>query len=74
MDKGLAKAFGLNLKKIRLEKNFSQEKLAFECELDRTFVSMLERGVRQPSLTTIFQIKHALKIPVSALVSPLESK
>lgn len=41
----------------------SQERLALESGVDRTFVSMLERGIRQPSLSTIF-----------ALCEPLEKK
>ncbi len=59
-------AFGKNLKELREKKKMSQEALAHESSLDRTFISLLERGLRQPSLSTILQIAEALK------VSPVE--
>jgi len=62
------KAFGLVLKKARLEKNVSQEQLALDCELDRTFISMLERGQRQPSLTSILAISSSLDIQAHKLI------
>jgi transcriptional regulator with XRE-family HTH domain len=61
-------AFGLVLREIRSDKGFSQEKLALNCDLDRTFISMLERGVRQPSLTSILAISATLEIPAHKLV------
>lgn len=54
-------AFGKILRETRNKHNISQEKLALIGELDRTFISLLERGLRQPSLTTIFQIAEALE-------------
>jgi len=63
------KAFGLVLKKLRNKINLSQEKLAFECNLDRTFISLLERGLRQPSLTTIIEISSALNIQPDELMA-----
>ena len=56
----LADAFGKTLKKMRQDADLSQEELAFECELDRTYISLLERGRRQPSLKTIFSLSTAL--------------
>ncbi|MFC2082324.1 helix-turn-helix domain-containing protein [Bacteroidota bacterium] len=41
---------------MRIKKGYSQELLVFECELDRIFISMLEKGLRQPSLSTIVKI------------------
>lgn len=58
----IEKAFGHVLKEIRHEKGFSQEKLAELCELDRTYISLLERGLRQPTLSTIFKLSEALGI------------
>jgi len=55
-------AFGRVLKDLRNQKNISQETLAFESDLDRTFISLLERGLRQPSLSTIFQLAQALQV------------
>jgi len=61
-------AFGLVLKSAREEMGVSQEKLALNCDLDRTFISMLERGKRQPSLTSILALSVTLKIPADELV------
>ena len=63
-------AFGKTLKELRTKKKISQEALAYECSLDRTFISLLERGLRQPSLSTILQIAKALKVsPVEIMKS-----
>ncbi len=61
MNKSLAKIFGEVLKELRIEAGISQENLAYECELDRTFISMLERGLRMPTLATLFQLSKPLK-------------
>ena len=68
------KTFGNILQAIRMKKGFSQEKLALECGLDRTFISMLERGVRQPSLTTLVKISNTLQIKPSKLLVETEKK
>ena len=54
-------AFAKVLENIRKQHGFSQEKLALKGGLDRTFISLLERGLRQPSLTTILQLADALE-------------
>ncbi len=61
-------AFGLTVKAARTEKGISQEQLALNCNLDRTFISMLERGQRQPSLTSILSISASLGIPAHKLI------
>jgi transcriptional regulator with XRE-family HTH domain len=52
--------FGVVIKKIRLERGLTQEMLASNSGLERTFISMLERGVKQPSLKTISNLAHAV--------------
>ncbi len=52
--------FGVVIKKIRLERRLTQEMLAFNSGLERTFISMLERGIKQPSLKTISSLAHAV--------------
>lgn len=64
----LQKAFGRELRRLRMSRGISQEKLALECGLDRTFISLLERGQRQPSLTTVFVLAEALDIAPSQMV------
>lgn len=67
-------AFGEVLRELRRKAQISQEKLAQEGGLDRTFISLLERGLRQPSLNTIFQISRVLQIPPEELVRIVASK
>ena len=58
----IEQAFGDVLKEIRTEKNFTQEQLAHKCSLDRTYISLLERGLRQPTISTLFKLSEALEI------------
>jgi transcriptional regulator with XRE-family HTH domain len=60
-------AFGARLKELRLKKGWSQEELAAEAGLDRTYVSGCERGLRNISLINIYKLAEALKIEVSEL-------
>ena len=53
--------FSKNLKKYRLEKKLSQEKLAELCSFNRTYISSLERGLRNPSLKSIEIISNILE-------------
>ena len=57
-------AFGQAIKDIRAEEKLSQEGLAFEAGLDRTYMSGIERGVRNPSLINIGKIAKALHIKI----------
>ena len=54
--------FGSVLQGHRKEKGYSQEKLAHICQLDRTYISLLERGLRSPSSKDIFLIANAVNI------------
>ena len=64
----LEEAFGKALREQRTKKGFSQEKLALDSGLDRTFISLLERGLRQPSLATVFQLSEALNLPAASFI------
>jgi len=68
----LEKAFGKVLREIRLERSFSQEALGFESGFHRTYISLLERGLKSPSLKAIFKLSSALKIRPSELVRRVE--
>jgi len=70
--KKIAEAFGKILKEERKKAKLSQEELAFKTSLDRTYISLLERGLRQPSLTTIFEISKQLKIKPDSLIVKVE--
>jgi transcriptional regulator with XRE-family HTH domain len=59
---------GLNVRKFRGERGLSQEELAFECGLHRTYVSGVERGVRNPTVVVLEKIASALKVGASRLL------
>lgn len=67
-------AFGQVLREIRQERNFSQEKLGFESGYHRTYIGLLERGKKNPSLTTIFNISNTLNIKTSDLIELIEKR
>lgn len=54
---------GLNVKNVRKERGLSQEGLAFECDLHRTYISGVERGIRNPTVVVLEKIAEALKGP-----------
>ncbi len=66
--------FGQVLKSIRLKMKLSQEELAFRSNLDRTYISMLERGVNQPTLNSLFSLSNALQMKTSKLVELVEKE
>ena len=66
-------AFGKTLKKQRVEAKLSQEALAFECGVDRTFISLLERGLRQPTLKTLFKISSTLNVSPAQIILDVET-
>jgi len=68
----LEQAFGLVLKKHRKQHDLSQEEMASVCELDRTYISLLERGKRRPTLNTIFTISRSLQTNASDLIRDVE--
>ncbi len=64
--------FGEVLKDLRTSKGYSQEHLAELAGLDRTYVSLLERGHRQPTISTVFSLAKALNIAPSKIISQVE--
>ncbi|HFO1031323.1 MULTISPECIES: helix-turn-helix domain-containing protein [unclassified Bacillus cereus group] len=68
----IEQAFGIILQKKRIEQNISQETLAFNSGLDRTYISLLERGKRKPTINTLFSVTHALKIQPHEIILEVE--
>lgn len=67
-------AFGEVIRELRKKKRFSQEDVAFESGLDRSFISLLETGRQQPSLITVFQLAKALGVTAGELLTLVEAK
>jgi DNA-binding XRE family transcriptional regulator len=62
-----AQAFGAAVRAARLRLDITQETLAEQCKLDRTYLSGIERGVRNPTVVSIFRIASALHVRPSDL-------
>lgn len=67
-----AHAFGHTLRYFRAKLKISQERLSQESGLDRSYISLLERGLRQPSLTTLLQLAKAFNISSVELILKVE--
>ena len=66
-------AYGLAIRQFRLERGISQERLAHISNLDRTYVSGIERGERNPSLANLLKLGDALGVNVSEIAVRAES-
>jgi DNA-binding XRE family transcriptional regulator len=66
--------FGKVLRSLREEKNLSQEQLALLSELDRTYISLLERGKRRPTINTLFALSEPLNIKPSKIIEKVEQQ
>lgn len=68
----IATEIGLLIRQIRTDKGLSQEDLAFNCELHRTYIGSLERGEKVPTILTLEKISNALEISLSELFKKYE--
>lgn len=66
--KTISKKFGKNLRRIRTEKKMSQGDIARALVVHRSYISGLERGVRNPTLTNIERIAKALGVNIQKLL------
>ncbi|PTS71938.1 XRE family transcriptional regulator [Stenotrophomonas sp. HMWF022] len=66
--KTVQKIFGEVLRRLRTERGISQQDLALEADLDRTYISLLERGLRQPTLSTLIALAEAMGTDATLLV------
>ncbi|MBD2441200.1 helix-turn-helix domain-containing protein [Nostoc sp. FACHB-110] len=60
--------FGEHVKRMRTAKGYSQEQLAAFANLDRTYISGIERGQRNVSLINLFKLAKALDVPTKQLL------
>jgi transcriptional regulator with XRE-family HTH domain len=64
--------FGMNLKVLRVKRKLSQEALAAEAGIDRSYVGDLERGERNPSLLLLLRLCRALSCTLLELAEDVE--
>ncbi|MBV8647855.1 helix-turn-helix transcriptional regulator [Paludibacterium sp.] len=63
---------GLNVRQLREKRKWSQEELSFESGLHRTYVSGVERGGRNPTVTVLQKLAKALDVPPARLLDPVK--
>lgn len=74
MDTSVITAFGRVLRRLRQHTGFSQEELGLEADLQRNYISSLELGEKQPTITSIFKLANALRVKPSKLVALVENE
>lgn len=73
MESNLKKAFGKVLLDLRTEKDVSQQEVADNCDIERAYISRLERGLFQPSLTIIFKLAEFFELSPAELIQKVDS-
>ncbi|HRE11478.1 MAG TPA: helix-turn-helix transcriptional regulator [Ignavibacteria bacterium] len=68
-DRKFLKKLGENIRKCRMQKDISQEELAYQADLDRTYISGIERGERNISVITLKKITDVLKIEIHKILN-----
>lgn len=68
----MATAVGMAVRRTRTQRGSSQAELAWQSDLDRTYISGVERGVRNPSLASLMRIADALEVRLSRLITIAE--
>jgi transcriptional regulator with XRE-family HTH domain len=70
----IAQAFAVVLKQLRAKTGLGQEELAFKSGLHRTYISQMERGLKSPSLTTIYKLSMVLGISMEQMMALVEKE
>lgn len=69
-----AKLIGGVIRRYRKERHMSQELLSGLAGLDRTHYSKIERGLRSPTIETLFRIATALEVPPHVIIETIEQE
>ena len=72
MDPG--QAFGQVLRRVRKDAGLTQEQLSLEAEVERNFVSLIERGINQPTIRVLFKLAKALGTTPSQMLLEVEAE
>ena len=68
----VALAFGKVLRRRRVAAGLTQEQLAHESELQRNYVSLMERGINQPTINTLIKLANSLGCTAAEIVDEVE--
>lgn len=68
-DQALLNKLGQRIRELRTKSDLSQEKLAFTCDLDRTYIGSVERGERNVSIINLQKIATALNVDLHELLN-----
>ncbi len=70
----IGQAFGRTIRRLRTDRDLTQEALSYETGLDRSFLSKLENGHKLPTLSTMIRLAKALDLSIGRLVSEFEEE
>lgn len=65
---------GEELRKARLKAGMTQEELSFAAEVDRSYISQLERGLKSPTVDTLLRLCRALGASASRIIARVEKE
>lgn len=68
-DQTLLTGIGRKIKELRVNSGLSQERLAFKCDLDRTYIGSVERGERNISIINLKKIATALDVNLHEMLN-----
>lgn len=69
----LQKQLGMRIRYLRMQKKWSQEDLAFEADINKNYISDLERGTRNPTIKVAEKIAKALGITLAELFKGIQT-
>lgn len=67
------RAFGMVLQQLRKQRKLTQEQLAWETQMEQTYISLLERGAKEPGVRTLLKLARALGVSSGQFMSEVES-
>jgi transcriptional regulator with XRE-family HTH domain len=73
VESSFKKAFGKVLLDLRTEKEVSQQEVADHCDIERAYISRLERGLFQPTITIIFKLADYFGISPAELIQKVDA-
>lgn len=74
MEQNIPLVFGKVLRRLRLAAGLTQEELGFAADLQRKYISLLELGTQQPTLTSIVKLSGALKIRPGRILDMMDER